>query len=797
MKKLFSVIIFFTALSLSAQTALIDRYEYWFNQQVDARVTVNLAPVQQAEVQFSLSTIALPDGLNSFTIRFRDTEGSWSAPLTRFFVKTPITEGGGTQHQIVAWEYRFNQQEMVLQNVTPAESVTIEQMISAAALPDGLNTISMRFKDNSGAWSSMLSRFFVKMPETQEVGEEKQIVGYEYRFNQGESTWQGVTPGTTVNISEILDVDDLPDGLNTFSIRFKDDAGAWSSMLSRFFVKMPVVEQQGETAAITAYQVWFNNDFASLQETSVADETTYSLIQTLEASALPDGLNTVNIRFRDNRGHWSSTLSRFFVKLPGSDTGEPNLMTAYEYWLEDAEGNLFDAFGQEGRTIVELDEPENPMLLDLDLDLRRIPHGDYFLMFRFLDTRGAWSSVIASEIEKNALPFAYFEAEQTIFCGYGEVTFSNFSVDADEFVWGINDGIVSTDPELANYQLNGPGIYTVSLTAIWSETGASHTYTVENMIVVHELPEVLILSDGDTEFCDGGSVILSSNQEGIYLWATGETSAQITVTETGDYWLLLTDENQCEIYVPGVFVTVYELPDAQILLPDNEPWCAGDEIVILAYPETSNNSYLWSTGETTPEITVNQSGNYWVQVTDFYQCTAQSENAEIVFHPLPEAAFSFEVNNYFVSFSNTSQGAVSYLWDFGDGATSTDQNPQHQYSGAGQYEICLKAISEAGCEAIFCQTMSITVGVNDPLWLKGLNAYPVPFDNYLKISLPEGHQWQVIELLNITGQVMLRKEASPGADIFELNTAQWEPGIYMINLFGKDGNRENIKVLKR
>jgi PKD repeat protein len=709
----------------------------------------------------------------------------------------PQEQISGEQKQIVGYEYHLNQGEAIWQSVTPGTTVSINEIFDVADLPTGLNTFSIRFKDDAGGWSSILSRFFVKLPQEQISGEQKQIVGYEYHLNQGDAIWQSVTPGTTVSISEILDVADLPDGLNTFSIRFKDNEGGWSSILSRFFVKMPPAQQEGGPVLLNAYQIWFNNDFEGVQEVAISEEATYSLVESLSASGLSCGLNTVSVRFRDNRGHWSSALSRFFVKLPVSETTEPNLMTAYEYWLEDNEGNLFNELGQEGRSLVELTEPENPMLLELDVDLRRIPHGDYFLMFRFLDTNGAWSSVLAREIEKQLHPFAYFEAEQTIFCGYGEVTFSNFSVDADEFVWSINGEIVSNEPELANYALNGPGFFTVSLTATFSETGQSHTYTVENMIVVHVLPEVLILSDGDTEFCDGGSVILSSNHNGIYLWATGETTQQITVTETGDYWLLFTDENHCEIYVPGVFVTVFDLPDAQVLLPENGPWCEGDEIIIVAYPDGTYNSYLWSTGETTPEIMVNLSGEFWVQVTDFNQCTKQSEPVEVIFHPFPESDFSFEIINYIVSFVNNSQGAASYHWDFGDGNTSEEENPQHQYATAGQYEICLTVYSEFGCPHTQCQTMSITVGVTDHLLQSEINAYPIPFDQWLNVSFTESHFWQVIEMVNVTGQVVLRKEASPGANIMKLNTSQWEPGIYMIILTGKHGERQNIKVLKR
>jgi gliding motility-associated-like protein len=48
-------------------------------------------------------------------------------------------------------------------------------------------------------------------------------------------------------------------------------------------------------------------------------------------------------------------------------------------------------------------------------------------------------------------------------------------------------------------------------------------------------------------------------------------------------------------------------------------------------------------------------------------------------------------------FSNASNGANRYLWEFGDGATSTDPGPAHQYSQEGEYEIYLTAYSENSC----------------------------------------------------------------------------------------------------
>ena len=60
----------------------------------------------------------------------------------------------------------------------------------------------------------------------------------------------------------------------------------------------------------------------------------------------------------------------------------------------------------------------------------------------------------------------------------------------------------------------------------------------------------------------------------------------------------------------------------------------------------------------------------------------------------PIASFQFEVNadNFLqVSFTNFSQNADTYAWDFGDGNTSTEENPTHTYAEAGTYDVTLSA----------------------------------------------------------------------------------------------------------
>jgi PKD repeat protein len=68
-----------------------------------------------------------------------------------------------------------------------------------------------------------------------------------------------------------------------------------------------------------------------------------------------------------------------------------------------------------------------------------------------------------------------------------------------------------------------------------------------------------------------------------------------------------------------------------------------------------------------------------------------------------------------VQFVNQSSGAASYLWDFGDGATSTDQNPEHTYATGGCYVVTLTASGSSGV-AVRRKTVA-TVGVASDVFL--------------------------------------------------------------------------------
>ena len=73
---------------------------------------------------------------------------------------------------------------------------------------------------------------------------------------------------------------------------------------------------------------------------------------------------------------------------------------------------------------------------------------------------------------------------------------------------------------------------------------------------------------------------------------------------------------------------------------------------------------------------------------------------------IPTASFTFNPatpqENVITNFVNQSTGATQYFWNFADGDTSVEVNPQHLFNATGTYNVCLTAINDAGCSDTTC-----------------------------------------------------------------------------------------------
>ncbi|RMG85398.1 MAG: PKD domain-containing protein [Bacteroidetes bacterium] len=155
----------------------------------------------------------------------------------------------------------------------------------------------------------------------------------------------------------------------------------------------------------------------------------------------------------------------------------------------------------------------------------------------------------------------------------------------------------------------------------------------------------------------------------------------------------------------------------------------------------------------------------------------------------PVAGFTFDIQNGTVQFTNTSTAGSEFLWDFGDGNTSTEENPTHAYNDIGQFDVTLSVENDCGDDQI-SQTLDIMVGTRETSVDFTANLFPNPTDGSFQIALVAQHSEDLtIEILDLRGRTLqsanLRLGNTPLTRRFDADT--WAAGVYFVKITGRSG----------
>ncbi|HCQ29657.1 MAG TPA: hypothetical protein DIU39_05175, partial [Flavobacteriales bacterium] len=135
----------------------------------------------------------------------------------------------------------------------------------------------------------------------------------------------------------------------------------------------------------------------------------------------------------------------------------------------------------------------------------------------------------------------------------------------------------------------------------------------------------LNLSDS-VALCSGSTINLQSlNAFPQYTWNTGATTASITVSDTGKYWLDTKDIHNCKGTSDTVYV--YEIQVNRNISASSNVVCSGDSALLTI--DSSYSNYLWNTNAMNDSIYVNASGNYYASFTDSAGCTHYTDTVSI------------------------------------------------------------------------------------------------------------------------------------------------------------------------
>ena len=296
---------------------------------------------------------------------------------------------------------------------------------------------------------------------------------------------------------------------------------------------------------------------------------------------------------------------------------------------------------------------------------------------------------------------ADFKAPESIFCSLpAQVAFTNKSFNGISYLWDFGDGTTSTDANPVHIYTEA-GNYTVTLSVDGGDCG-SDVIIKENYIKIDPsyICNVIMPYNGhdNIEGCAGvfydcggpnGNYPNNANSR-LTIHAPGATNIVLTIEELdiepGAY-------NTCNYD----YIAFYDGNSTSAPLINGTYYCN----------TTGNPGTIASTGE---YITIRFVSDVYVNYSGYkiiFQCMG----------PLLEPAFSVNTETTctgFVAFTDEStNNPTAWKWDFGDGNTSAEQNPEHQYLENGTYSVSLTVTNPYGSNTITKEAF-IIVEMPDP-----------------------------------------------------------------------------------
>jgi gliding motility-associated-like protein len=376
-----------------------------------------------------------------------------------------------------------------------------------------------------------------------------------------------------------------------------------------------------------------------------------------------------------------------------------------------------------------------------------------------------------------------------------------------------------------------------------SVTDSHGCVTTQTTITVIVTPSLNIIATSYT-LCDGLAATLTptitSAGNGApysFTWSNGITDNGVsnsTINITAKYpvspvyYTVTVTDDGCSAASPGstATFTVVVNPRPVINFTRTPNGCAPLTVILTGTSNGVNDIYEWggaASGTGNPkQITFADSGKYSISlhvINPATGCSADTIRKDyITVFPKPIASFyatpqSASILDPTIYFTNTSQGATNYSWDFGDPATGTVMNssilvdPNHYYDHVGQYNVHLFATSNLGCIAEALMQVEITPDF--ALYIP--NSFTPDGNNINDIFQPMGvginednyrmdifDRWG--ELIFTTnnfrkgwdGSVKGGKQAPQGAYVYKLMVYDMEGGkhpfVGHVTVIKKDGN---------
>jgi gliding motility-associated-like protein len=348
-----------------------------------------------------------------------------------------------------------------------------------------------------------------------------------------------------------------------------------------------------------------------------------------------------------------------------------------------------------------------------------------------------------------------------------KVDFEDTIATAKSYIWNFGDGspdLITTNTNVS-HSFTNVGYYTVRLISIDDSKCIPRdtTYTFINARTDRAL---LDFTDAKLQPCENLSFLFTNGSlspagkvfgPNSFVWDFGDNTPKITIANgtvthlfaaPGTYTvkLLMKDTSFCN-YPDSLVKTLRIAPNVVSKFNASKSGCAPFSAV-FSNVSIAGQTFTWDFGDgstyngvTPPAKIYNSPGVYTVTLiaSDPSTCNLfDTSTITITVHDKPLANFRFTPNpeqeNTPTSFINTSTGATTYFWSFGDGDTSLQINPIHQFRETASFQACLTVTNSFGCVDSICQRVNSIIsplvdipnaftpnndGINDMIFVKG------------------------------------------------------------------------------
>ncbi|MGB3077370.1 MAG: ice-binding family protein [Chitinophagales bacterium] len=325
----------------------------------------------------------------------------------------------------------------------------------------------------------------------------------------------------------------------------------------------------------------------------------------------------------------------------------------------------------------------------------------------------------------------------------------------------------------------------------------------------------LIFANGPTTLCNGETVMLSGNCGGT--WSNGETTATITVSAGGDYFV--TNSNGCGSATSNVInVTTCTICSLTVNAGADVFKCHGKSIQLSATSDDPTAIYSWSPTEglddpniANPTTSVTHTTTYTVTATAANGCTATDE-VTVTVYDLVKAKIKIKSNTAScaapcVKLATHSNDNYVYTWRYNNADASVGNIHSNTYCAceSGTYSVYVTDTS-SGCmhhskkiEIIIAPKMQNADQITTDHEIQ-INAWPNPANDNLNVSIQNAREGVVtVQLLDMLGRVLqvvhLNGDDISTNETISFNLEQLLAGMYFVRIINGDFNAEQ-KVIK-